>query len=137
MEALGLKQHVVEPTHQKGNILDLIFTEVTSQINVRQLEMLVFISDHWLISAASDVKKDVLKITRKKTRNFKEVSLAMLMENFHPPHLKQNINTNEAHNQLNLQLQDMLDKCVPEKNSKESKNHKTYASIIPYVNSKK
>ena len=32
MEALGLKQHVVEPTHQKGNILDLIFIKVTSQM---------------------------------------------------------------------------------------------------------
>ena len=30
MEALGLKQHVVEPTYQNGNILDLIFIEVTS-----------------------------------------------------------------------------------------------------------
>ena len=39
MEALGLKQHVVKPTHQKGNILDLILTEVTSQIKVRELEM--------------------------------------------------------------------------------------------------
>ena len=46
MEALGVKQHVVEPTHQKGNILDLIFTKVTSLINVRQLEMFDFISDH-------------------------------------------------------------------------------------------
>ena len=46
MEALDLKQHVVKPTHQMGNILDLIFTEITSQINVRQLEMLDFISDH-------------------------------------------------------------------------------------------
>ena len=46
MEALGLKQLVVEPTHQKGNILELVFTKVLSQINVRQLEMLNFISDH-------------------------------------------------------------------------------------------
>ena len=46
MEALGLKQHVVEPTHQKGNMLELIFSKVISQINVRQLEMLDFISDH-------------------------------------------------------------------------------------------
>ena len=46
MEALGLKQHVIEPTHQNGNILDLIFTEVTSQMNVRQPEMLDFISGH-------------------------------------------------------------------------------------------
>ena len=60
-------------------------------------------------------KKDVLKIPRKKIRNFKEVNLAMLMESCHPPHLKQNTNTNAAHKQLNLQLQEMLDKCVPEK----------------------
>ena len=46
MEALGLRQHVVEPTHQKGNTLDLIFTKITSQINVSQLEMLDFISVH-------------------------------------------------------------------------------------------
>ena len=45
MEALGLQQHANEPTHQRGNILDLIFTEVTSQINVRELKMLDFISD--------------------------------------------------------------------------------------------
>ena len=115
MEALGLKQHVVEPSHQKGNILDHIFNEVSSQIDVRQLKMFNFISVHRLISATTDVKKDVLKITGKKIRNFKEVSLATLMENFHPPHLNQNTNTNEAHNQLNLQLQEMLDKFVPEK----------------------
>ena len=115
VEALGLKQHVVEPTHQKGNILDLIFTKITSQIKVSQLEMLDFISDHLLISATIDVKKDVLKITRKKIRNFKKMSLATLMENFHPPHLEQNTNTNEDYNQLNLRLQEMLDKCVPEK----------------------
>ena len=46
MEALGLKQYVVESTHQKENILDLIFAEVISQMNIRQLEMLDFISDH-------------------------------------------------------------------------------------------
>ena len=114
MEVLGLKQHVVEPTHQKGNILDLIFTEVTSQMNVRQLEMLDFISDHQLISATIDFKKDVLKITKKKIRNLKEVNPAMLIENFHTPLLNQNTNTNEAYNQLNLQLQEMLDKCAPE-----------------------
>ena len=59
------------------------------------------------------------------------------MENFHPPHLNQNTNTNEAHNQLNLWLQEMLGKCVAEKNSQEAKNHKTFGSIIPYLNSEK
>ena len=43
------------------------------------------------------------------------------MENFHPPHLNQYTNTNEAYYQLNLQLQEMLDKCVPEKIGKRPK----------------
>ena len=116
MEALGLRQYVVEPTHQKGNILDLIFTETSFQINISQLKMLDFISDHRLVSATINVKKDdVLKITRKKIRNFKEVSPAMMMENFHPPHFRLNTNTSEAHTQFILQLQKMLDKCMPEK----------------------
>ena len=34
MQALGLNQHVTNPTHQKGNILDLIFTEEKSNIQV-------------------------------------------------------------------------------------------------------
>ena len=56
-EALGLQQHVNQPTHQKGNILDLIFTEVMSKINLRELGILDFISDCQLISAIIDVKK--------------------------------------------------------------------------------
>ena len=37
------------------------------------------------------------------------MNLAMLIENFHLPHLNQNTNTDEAYNQLNFQLQEMLD----------------------------
>ena len=57
MEAQGLRHHVIKPTHQKGNILDLMFTETTSQIEVSQLRMLDFISDRRLISATTNVKK--------------------------------------------------------------------------------
>ena len=136
MEALGLRQHVVEPSHQKGYILDLIFTETASQINASQLKMLNIISDQRLISATINVKKDVLRITRKKIRNFKEVSPTMMMENFHPPHLGSNTKTSEAHTKFNLQLQKRLDKRVPEKIIKRPKNHKTSGSLIPYDNSK-
>ena len=121
MEALGLKQHVTKPTHQKGNILDLIFTETTSEINVNQLNMHNFILDHRLISATVSVKKDVPKITRKKIRNYKEVSPAMMMENFHPQHLGLNTNTSKVHTQFTLWLQEMLDKCMPEKIIKRPK----------------
>ena len=121
MEALGLKQHIMEPTHQKGNMLDLIFTETPSQIKVNQLNMLDFISDHRLIAATIGVKNDVPKITRKKIRNYKDVSPSTMMENFHPPFLGLHTNTNKAQTQLTIQLQEMLDKCVPEKIVKRPK----------------
>ena len=35
MEALGLQQHVSFHTHHAGNILDLIFTEATSQFSIK------------------------------------------------------------------------------------------------------
>ena len=34
MQALGLNQHVTNPMHQKGNILDVILTEEKSNIQV-------------------------------------------------------------------------------------------------------
>ena len=134
MEALGLKQHITEPTHHKGNILDLIFKKTTSQIKVSQLNMLDFISDHRLISTIISVEKDVPKITRKKIRNYKDVSLAMMMENFHPP-LSLNTNTNKGQTQLTIQLQEMLDKCVPEKIKGDQEKHKTSGSMISFSNS--
>ena len=121
MEALGLKQHITAPTHYKGNILDLIFMETTSQIKVSQPIMLNFISDHRLISATISVEKDVPKITRRKVRNYKNANPAMMMENFNPPNLNLNTDINKAQTQLTARLQDMIDKCVPEKMVKRLK----------------
>ena len=121
MEALCLKQHITEPTHHKGNILDLIFMETTSQIKVSQLNMLDFISDQRLISATLSVEKDVPKITRKIVRYFKDVSPATMMKNFNPPPLGLNTSANKAQTQLITRLQEMLDKRVPEKIMKRPK----------------
>ena len=35
MEALGVQQHVNFKTHDAGNTLDLLFTEITSQLTMR------------------------------------------------------------------------------------------------------
>ena len=115
MEVFGLQQRVNHYTHQKGNILNLIFTEGTSKMYLRELEILNFISNHQLTSATIDVKKDLLRITKKKITNLKEVDLATLMENFQQPQLNQNTNVSEAYHQLNLKLQQMHDRCAPEK----------------------
>ena len=121
MEALGLKQHITAPTHYQGNVLDLFFMETTSQMKVSQPIMLNFISDHRLIPATISVEKEIPNITRKKVRNYKNANPAMMMENFNPPNLNCNTDINEAQIQLNASLQDMIDKCVPEKMVKRPK----------------
>ena len=63
----------------------MIFTDITSKINLRELELLDFISDHWFISVTIDIKKALLRITKKKIRNLREVDLATVMENFQQP----------------------------------------------------
>ena len=45
MEALGLQQHVTFPTHETGNTLDLIFTEITSKLDIKIFKGR-YISDH-------------------------------------------------------------------------------------------
>ena len=97
--------------------------------------MLYFISDHRLISSTISVEKDVPKITRKKIRKYKDVSPAMMMENFHPPLLSLNTNTNEAQTQLTIQLQEILDKYVPEKIIKRPRKAQTSGSMISFDNS--
>ena len=110
MEALGQQQHVNQPTHKKRNILDLIFTEVTSKINLRELEILNFMPDHWLISATIDAKKDLIRIT--KNQKHQRSDLATLMDNFQQLELNQNTDVSEAYEKFNLKLQEMIERCA-------------------------
>ena len=54
MEALGLQQHVNFETHHAGNILDLQFTEIASQLTMRTFEGR-YISDHRVIVTKFDI----------------------------------------------------------------------------------
>ena len=50
MVALGLVQHVTRPTHKSANILDLIFTENISEINIHSCILGNLLSDHYMIN---------------------------------------------------------------------------------------
>ena len=44
-----LKQHVTLPTHDLGNTLDLMFSEITKKINIGKVETGSKLSDHKLV----------------------------------------------------------------------------------------
>ena len=56
MVALSLVQHVTGPTHKCGNILDLIFMENFSEIDIHSCTVGNLLSDHHIISCKTSLK---------------------------------------------------------------------------------
>ena len=65
--ALGLKQHVRFATHTSGNRLDLIFTEVNSEIGIADCIPDSYISDHCKVLCKLTLKR---QDTQKKTSTY-------------------------------------------------------------------
>ena len=72
MEAMGLQQHVTYPTHKSDNILDLVFTELITQIHIKDLSRGTFLSDHCTVDFITTIPCDNPKtksITYRKLKN--------------------------------------------------------------------
>ena len=57
IEALGLYQHVVFPTHRSGNILDLLISKIGEKVKVMTVNAGPYILDHGAIIATLNVKR--------------------------------------------------------------------------------
>ena len=57
IEAIGLKQHVREFTHNTNHITDLLITESIGLIKVMQSKVAEFISDHQLVYMNVNINK--------------------------------------------------------------------------------
>ena len=61
MEALGLDNHVNFATHNRGNTLDLVLTDVLSSLSVVTCKQGPFLSDHCCIELEVAIPKPALK----------------------------------------------------------------------------
>ena len=61
MAALGLDCHVDFPTHENGNNLDLIFTEMFSEMKIIRCTPGAYLSDHCTIEYLLSLKKGQLQ----------------------------------------------------------------------------
>ena len=68
--ALGLKQHVRFVTHTSWNTLDLIFTEVNSEIGIADCIPDSFISDHCNVLCKLTLKKEDIQ---RKTSTYRKL----------------------------------------------------------------
>ena len=82
MEALGLVEHIDQPTHQLGNTLDLIYTESLEPILVNHAFTSSYISDHCLVGIELQMKKQQVRIESSKTRNYKDFNTSSFETSF-------------------------------------------------------
>ena len=71
MAALGLDQHVKEPTHRLGNILDLVYTELSSDLQPVICSVGNYASDHRMVICELKLQKQKLE---KKTLCIRKIS---------------------------------------------------------------
>ena len=118
MLALGLQQHVKESTHNLGNILDHVYSESLSNIQVLNMKYMDFISDHKTIIGHINLSREPVINTFKSTRMlhkmdmdkfFEEANLDSLLNNEHDTDLDA-LQENFEHNITNA-----LDSVAPER----------------------
>ena len=57
VEASGMKQWIVFPTHKQRNTLDLIITELAAEVQIKNVYCGPYISDHCIITCMCSIPK--------------------------------------------------------------------------------
>ena len=115
MEALGLKQHSTNPTHKSNNILDLIFTEILSDIGVEVVETATYISDHCPVIATLNIKKEQVKHIQRVICKAAKISKDEWNWEFNILNIRWDSNLSSLVNQLNDELIRVYDVLAPPK----------------------
>ena len=104
IEALGLKQHSITPTHKSDNILDLIFTEILSDIAIEVVETATYISDHCPVIATLNIKKEQVKQVQIVIHKTAKISQDKLNWEFNRLNVRWDSNLSSLVNQLSDEL---------------------------------
>ena len=85
MQAFGFKQHVTSPTHKCGHTLDLIYSEINTELTPQNCTVHGFISDHILVTIDTTLKKAPWETTEKTIRDTTKLTKENLEQNNTPP----------------------------------------------------
>ena len=77
---MGLQQHVIYPMHKSDNILDLVFTEPITQIQLKDLSCGSFLSDHCTVDFITTIPQDEPKTKTIAYRKLKNINPKDMMK---------------------------------------------------------
>ena len=111
IEAMGLEQHVIYPSHKSGNTLDLVFTEIITQIQINYLSCGSFLSDHCMVDFINTIPRDETKTKTITYRKLKDINPEDMMKDINAmQNMTQDEDLTDIINSLESVLKDALDK---------------------------
>ena len=120
MIAFGFEQHVQGPMHRLGNTLNLIFTQLESEVKVTNTTKHGFISNHCMVSIDLHLHKLRYPKIEKTIRDKTIITGEALLTNFNAPKVDNNSSLDQACHQYNTELLNALDMIAPLKTIKYS-----------------
>ena len=133
LASLGLKQHVIGPTHEGGHTLDLVITRQYDQV-IKSAPMIDrFISDHAAVLCQLDSMKPCTAVKEISYRQLKSIDMDALMADLTTSELCTNVFTDldMMVSCYNYTLPSLLDKYAPLR-TKSVANRKP----VPWLNHK-
>ena len=118
MTACSLEQHILGPTHVRGNTLDLFFMQLSNSFNITNATSHGYILDHCMVTVDINIKKQKYLIETKEIRDKTKLAGPTLAQNFTSPEIKESATIDEATSQLNTELHKSLDAMAPIKSIK-------------------
>ena len=115
MHTFGFKQDVTSPTHKCGHILDLIYTDVNSRLNLYNCRVHEFISNHALVTIDTTLNKAPWDPTENMIRDTTRLTKETLEKFYTAPVIDGNASLKQACDQFNEELHIMLNRAMPQK----------------------
>ena len=115
MQVFGFKQHVTSPTHKCGHTLDLIYSEINTELSMHNCIVHGFISDNTSVTIDTTLKKYHGETTEKTIRDTTKLTTESLKQNYTPPVIDSKTSFKQACDQFNEKLHKMLDRAASPK----------------------
>ena len=112
-EAVGLKQHVCEFTHNTNHIIDLLITESIGLIKVMQCKVAEFISDHQLVYMDFNVNKQKTQNQNIKIRPTASITVGEFSKHFNLNKILESQSLSCAIDSFNTAVEHALDQIAP------------------------
>ena len=117
MSALGLIQPVTFPTHNKGNTLDLIFSEMGDSVQFGKIHSGPMLTDHAIVFGELNIKKVKATTEKVMVHKFSTITDEMLLEEFNEdiPFDDQDQDLDQLIANLNDEFRRVIDTLAPPK----------------------